>query len=403
MGLFIPPVSTAMLRLGGDAMNLTNAWIELPAGFYVLTASGDLGVYDAQRNLHIDASLSDAFREHNRSFLRSYLSGSQSDEFRLAILYETLKTREWGRLTLSLEDGVVRDLYSTGGRAGALTVFQQKNREKSAYRGMELLLESRHESAPEIPVYCPVLFDAHASLAKRVSALGREPDKAERDIQVLDVLNLIAGIPSARRGSPEILALVDKLRQGIIRKDQRRDIAWEIQHAKHSSPLPSSADAYAQIARDKRMQRALTLPNVDGRRLHESEYVEPIERWLKIPHQPVGSERLRSFAQFRELDDARIDELSARSFLYTAPGGTRLLERGLQDSWNLYLLEGTLMLTPADGTTLKVVGGSDKATYPIALLKPRKYQVDTLTPVSFLWVHDLLLEVVTSVTTAPPT
>lgn len=382
-------------------MNLTEAWTELPAGFYVLTASGDLGVYDAQRNLHIDAALSQAFREHNRAFLRSYLSGSQSEEFRVAILFETLQARAWGRLTLNLEDVVVRDLYSTGGRAGALTVFQQKNREKSAYRGMELLLESRRETAPEIPVYCPVLFDAHATLSKRVSALGREPDEPERNISVLDVLNLIANIPSARRATPEILALVDKLRQGIVRKEQRRDIAWEIQHAKQSNSLPPSADAYAQIARDKRTQRALTLPNVDERRLHENEHVEPVERWLKIPHQPVGEERLRSFAQFRGLDDVRVAELSARSLLYTAPGGTRLLERGLQDSWNLYLLEGTLMLTPADGATLKVVGGSDKAAYPIALLKPRKYQVDTLTPVSFLWVHDLLLEAVTSEATPP--
>lgn len=383
-------------------MNLTDAWTELPAGFYVLTGSGELGAYDAQRKLHIDGALSQAFREHNRAFLRSYLGASQSDELRVAILYETLQPREWGRLTLSLEDVVVRDLYSTGGRAGALTVFQQKNREKSAYRGMELLLESRRESAPEIPVYCPVLFDAHATLSKRVSALGREPSEPERDIPVLDVLNLIANIPSARRGTSEILALVDKLRQGIVRKEQRRDIAWEIQHAKQSSSLPPSADAYGQIARDKRMQRALTLPNVDERRLHENEHVEPVERWLKLPHQPVGSERLRWFAQFRGLDDVRAAELSARSLLYTAPGGTRLLERGLQDSWNLYLLEGTLMLTPADGATLKVVGGTDKAAYPIALLKPRKYQVDTLTPVSFLWVHDLLLEVVSSETTAPP-
>lgn len=383
-------------------MNLTDAWTELPAGFYVLTASGDLGVYDAQRNLHIDAALSQAFREHNRAFLRSYLSGSQSDEFRVAILFETLQAHAWGRLTLNLEDVVVRDLYSTGGRAAALTVFQQKNREKSAYRGMELLLESRRETAPEIPVYCPVLFDAHATLSKRVSALGREPDEPERNISVLDVLNLIANIPSARRATPEILALVDKLRQGIVRKEQRRDITWEIQHAKQTNSLPPNADAYAQIARDKRTQRALTLPNVDERRLHENEHVEPVERWLKIPHQPVGEERLRSFAQFRGLDDVRVAELSARSLLYTAPGGTRLLERGLQDSWNLYLLEGTLMLTPADGATLKVVGGSDKAAYPIALLKPRKYQVDTLTPVSFLWVHDLLLEAVTSETTPPP-
>jgi hypothetical protein len=138
----------------------------------------------------------------------------------------------------------------------------------------------------------------------------------------------------------------------------------------------------------------VTLPSVDARRLHESEYVEPIERWLKIPHQPVGMERLRAFAQFRGIDTARLAEFTARSLIYTAPAGIRLLDRGLRDAWNLYLLEGALMLTPEDGATLRVDGGTDKAAHPIAFLKPRKYTVETLTPVSFLWIHDLLLEAV---------
>lgn len=373
-------------------MNPTDVMTGLPAGFYILTGNGELGCYDAQRKLHIDAALSRAFSDHNRAFLRAYLGAAQPGEFRSAILFETLEPREWGRLTLSLEDFVVRDLYFSGGRPDALTGFQRKNREKSTYRGMELLLESRRESAPETPIYCPVLFDPHTTLAQRVSALGREPEAQERAIPVVDVLNLIATLPSARRATPEVLALLDKLRQGIIRKDQRRDRPWEVHNG--SRPVRAAVQAHADSP------RGLSLRSLDQRRLHENEHVETVERWLKIPQQPVAGERLHAFAQFRGFDDQQVAELSARSLIYAAPGGTRLLERGLNDSWNLYLLEGTLALTPADGAALKVVGGTDKAAHPITSLKPRKYQVDTVTPVTFLWVHDLLLKAIAEETAA---
>ncbi len=384
-------------------MQSTDVLAGLPAGFYTLTASGDLGTYDAQGQLHIDAPLSQAFADHNRTFLRSYLDGAQAGgDHRIAVLFESQQPRAWGQLTLSLEDAVVRDLYPASGHvAGGLTAFQQKSREMSVYRGMELLLDYRRKSVAEVPVYCPVLFNPHATLGQRVSALGREPGEPERDIPAIDVLNLAAIIPAARRAAPAILALVDKIRQGVIRKDQRRDSPLTVQHALlHAAPTVPGEDAYAQIERDKRLGRAVTLPIVDERRLHETEHVAPIERWLKIPHQPAGSERLRAFVQFKTLDEARLAEVTARSLIYTAPAGTRLLDRGLRDAWNLYLLEGALMLMPADGATLRVDGGTDKATYPIAFLKPRKYTVETLTPVSFLWVHDLLLEAVLS--EAPP-
>lgn len=377
-------------------MNLTGVLTEVPAGLYVLAANGQLGVYDAQQQLHVDEQLSRAFADHNNAFLRAHLQDPRAPDRRIAILFESPEPNAWGRLTLSLEDTVVRSLYPAGGRnTGALTAFQQKSRSLSVYRGMELLLESRQDRAPEAPIYCPVLYNPHCALSNRTSALGREPLEQERDVPVLDILNLIANIPVARRASPAVLALIRKLREGVIRKNQRRDSLWSIQHEKLKAGAPAGgAEAYADIARDKRLGRAVTLPTVDERRLHETDQIEPVERWLKIPHQPVDTQRLRAFVQFRELDDARLAEVASRSLIYTAPAGTHLLGRGLHDAWNLYLLEGSLMLMPADGATLRVDGGSDKAVYPVAFLKPRKYTVETLTPVSFLWVHDLLLEAV---------
>ncbi len=170
------------------------------------------------------------------------------------------------------------------------------------------------------------------------------------------------------------MALIDKLRRGLIRKDQRRDSTLS---------LGTSENALAN--------GAITLPKANVDRLHETEQVETIERWLKQPPQLADVKRLRFFAQFRGLDDAALAQLGTGGLIYTAPAGTRLLERGIRDAWNLYLLDGALRLTPADGTALRVDGGTDKAANPIASLKPRKYQVDTLSPTSFLWMHDRLL------------
>jgi hypothetical protein len=122
--------------------------------------------------------------------------------------------------------------------------------------------------------------------------------------------------------------------------------------------------------------------------------VDRIECWLRIPHTPVKPERLREFVQFREMDEPTLNELAARSLLYSAPGGAHLLDNDVSDAWNLYLLDGSIMLTAADGVTLRVDGGSHQARYPISFLKPRKYRVDALSPINFLWIHDMLLAAV---------
>ncbi len=141
-------------------MHVTTVLSELPTGLYVLTANGQLGIYDAQRQLHIDEVLSRAFAAHARAFLQAYVDSKQPGGHRVAILYNAYQPRAWGRLTFSLENSTVRALYPSSGRAATeLTAFQQKSREMSAYRGMEMLLDYRRESAAQVPVYCPVLFD----------------------------------------------------------------------------------------------------------------------------------------------------------------------------------------------------------------------------------------------------
>jgi hypothetical protein len=379
-------------------MQLTEILTDLPVGPYVLAANGELGVYDAQGCLCIDAALSQEFAEHIQGFLRDYLRDPQAEDRRLAILYNAPEPHPWGRLTFSLEDFLVRELYPAGGRAsGNLTAFQRKNRVKSLFRGMELMLDYRHDSAPTVPVYCPVLFNSHATLAARATALGRKPRVDERDVPVIDVLNLVATLPHARRTAPALQALMDSLRQALIRKEMRREPQFALLGSEERRITPAPAeDTFAELARDLRLQSDVNLSDVDARRLHETECIDSIERWLSIPHRPVNSGRLRRFVQFHSLDETSLAVLAVRSQLYAAPAGTRLLERGMRDAWNLYLLEGSVTLTPVDGAMLRVDAGVGTAASAIAFLKPRKYTVETLTPVSFLWMHDALIEAVLS-------
>jgi hypothetical protein len=78
-----------------------------------------------------------------------------------------------------------------------------------------------------------------------------------------------------------------------------------------------------------------------------------------------------------------------------------LLERGTNDSWNLYLIDGTVEMVAADGMPKTIDGGTPTASNPISCLKPRMYTVSALTRVAFLWIDDKLIDEVVKSTIEP--
>ncbi len=362
-----------------------------PAGLYVLNGKGELGFFGPDAKAQLDVELSHAFANHNKEFLKAYLLDPTAEKRRLAIIYRSAEAKAWGPVTFFLEDFVVRELYPVGGKVGgALTSFQQKNREKSVYRGMEVLLEAKSDIAPNCPVFCPILVDRGTRLSQYSDVLGHDPSEADKASPVIEVVNLVATIPIARRESEAVLKLRERLTRGIIHKDQRHERVYEVIAGRdHWMAQGSADDAFADLDRDQRLDRDLTLSAEDLAKLHESERLDKIERWLVNPLKPVDAGTLRRFAQFRELDESVLVGLAARTFMYAAPPGARLLDRGLSDAWNMFLLEGTVMLTPEDGVGALLEGNTEKASYPVSFLKPRKYDVDAQTSVSFVWIHDL--------------
>lgn len=367
-----------------------------PSGLYVLTPKGTLGFYNENKEFTLDNELSVAFAEHIAGFLKTHLTDPGGADSRIAIIYNSSEKKPWGHAMLFMEESVVRDLFPVTGVAGGviagkLTAFQERNRINSIYRGMEALLGYKTRS--NLAVYCPVLFDRHTKLDSYLPMLGREEREDDKHTPVLEVLNLVAGIPLSARNTPEIFELREKLHRGLVKSDLRADSGlavvehdtWRsettqtVQYSPASSSTPTAKSA-ASAAVGAYMK--------DFTKLHITDRHEDIERWLAKPPRTIDLVTLRNFSDFRTQNDQQLIQFAGQCQVYQAPAGTRLLERGTRDNWNLFLVSGTLVLEPQDGARLTIEGKTEKALNRVALLKPRQYTVFTQTPATFLWIHD---------------
>ncbi|MHB1515881.1 MAG: hypothetical protein ACYCVY_09275 [Acidiferrobacteraceae bacterium] len=364
--------------------------IRNPAGLGVLTPEGALGFFSADSVFVVDEEMTSALRAHNLAFLAAYSSSTDGARFRVGAVGKTSMKRDWGLVSLFLEESILRDLYPVSGPVNTgLTLFQRRNQEKSLYRGIELLLEYRNMEYPDASVYCPVLFDRGVTLGE-YPGLRECVTPVNAGSPALDVLNLVAEIPIDRRAAVVFSALKERIYSTVIHKELRRPGRLEVMQDRHR-PQPSGAvtDAvYADVKRRGTGEITLTSQGLD--QLYASHPVELLSEWAETTY-PLDASRLREFVQFRDVALTTLALIASKAVLYTAPPGAHLLERGKSDPWNLYLLEGSITLTPAEGATLVVEGHSVSARSPVAFLRPRKYSVTALTKVTFLLIHDEIL------------
>ncbi|MEX2164185.1 MAG: hypothetical protein WD823_08085 [Sulfuricaulis sp.] len=297
-----------------------------------------------------------------------------------------------------LEKHVVRRLYPLSGTTASsdLTTFQKKNREMSIYRGMELFLEYKDTSTPELPVYCPVLYDRITALNSYAAILDRTVTSDDRETAVVEVVNLLAAIPMAKRFSSDISNLRERIYRGIVKKNMRKGSGYtlidDIRRNAKTRKTDKIKDPYGDV--DKRADRQVTLDTLTTVKNRNSGHAvsSSIHKLIgdssdkrTVPAEPL---MLAKFSKFSRLDHNKLEKLAARSLLFTVPPGTKLLERGTTDTWNLYLLEGTLQLAAADGGIKYIEADTENAQSPVASLKPRMYTVSALTRASFIWIDD---------------
>jgi hypothetical protein len=225
---------------------------------------------------------------------------------------------------------------------------------------------------------------------------------------VVEILNMLAGIPMGKRYTPEIGILKEKIYQGIVKKGMRKSAEFtlieDIRRNAVAATDNAAADPYADV--DKRSERQVTLDSKAGdadvlHNANDNALIRNIGSTLVGRPEPAEPGTLKIFTRFRELDHARLEALAGKCMIYKVPPGTRLLERGTNDSWNLYLVDGTVELVAADGMPKTIEGGTPTASNPISCLKPRMYTVSALTRVAFLWIDDKLIDEVVKSTIEP--
>ncbi len=363
--------------------------LQAPAGLYVLTGNAALGVYDGAQHFSVDSKLSAAFADHNTAYLKSYLKSPDDGDCRIGIVYQSNEPRPWTGASFVMEERVVRTFYPMrGGHDAGFTAFQRRSQIQSLYRGMEVVL-GVGDAGTVTDIHCPVLFDRHTTLDHYLPLLRREERDTDKQTPVMEVLNLVSTLSTPARNQPAIVELRNRLRQALINSGLRESSQLSVLD-KVEWQTDDTDSAYADA--DKRHARSVLYSAVDLNTLHSDYYVEEVERWLPQPPSPVDPQVLHDFGHFKALHEERLNKLASKCFVYEAPAGTRLVQRGMNDEWNMYLLSGSVALYPEDGTVILVDGGTKKAGAPISFLKPRKYTVDTLTPISFLWIHDALIE-----------
>lgn len=373
------------------------------SGFYTLNAQGELAFHDEHGQLVVDSALTNVFRSHNQRFLQTYLKdpSTQGDAsaLRLAVICRLPMKTQWDSETLILETSVLRSLYSMKDSKPdtALTEFQKRSQKQSVFRGMELLLEFRKEGAPELPIFCPVLFDRGTSLGDYPSLPEWAGLQDASQVRVVEVLNLVATIPAPHRTNAGVLRLLRTIHDRVVRKDVRRPTGLTlvdktygtsgVRGTSYARGLNTGATALrvAEPAKPFPVSPIADIARLDRDVAHAE---CSVGRMVSRRVEPAA---LRTFPRFSNFLPDDLAMLAGASRLYAASAGTELLQRGATDNGTFYLIEGKIRLEAPDGKIQSIAGGTPAAQQPIANLKPRKYSVVAETSVTFLWIPDALL------------
>ena len=401
---------------------MTDLIKELPdiQGCYLLTPTGTLGSYQRDRRFQPDAELTQALAEPIGRFLQEIRSGQDTRLLRLGIIHADHTGKPWKTATLALADDVLRRLYPVSSvRDGRMTSFQLRHREHGVFRGMELLLDYRDPAIPDIPFFCPVLVYRGTTLDHYLPWPERPPRDTDRQTIAVEVIDLLAGLARSQRNVPAVAQMVAAERQALVRPELRQapslGVVGDVRThsdtapARHVVPPPVASPSVDPYSAEKDTQAIAELETryaANGFRdwdygawLETHSTPESLERFGKLllpagGYRHRSAEELRFFERFEGLDLAALQLIAVKHPVFKVPAGTRLLDIGTRDQWNLYLLSGDLELAAPDGSLYPLAGGSPSARQPVAFLKPRLFSVTTRSDVEFLWLYEPMIDAV---------
>lgn len=343
-------------------------------GFYVLGAERNLGRFGADGRFHPEPELTRELEKAIRSLAQRYHAGD-IDGLAVGLVTAGGKDRPWRCASLVLAESVLREVFKTGDEdERPLTDFQQRNRTRSLFQGMEMILSARDPVRPEYPRYCPVLYapDVSAEVLRRRYGV----DQVEAG-EVLEVLDLLASLPPEQRHARVFSRMALEVLRTRIAPEMR------------SSPelmVAAGANPGIEVLRPAGDQPPWL--DEDEDRNVEFREGDAVPYWL-----------LGRFSPFNQLNDLQRQFIARGLTISRRPAGTVFVERGSQDDVSVCLVQGTVTLEAFDGRTMRVIGGTKRAQIPISQLRPHAFTVRADTDVTVLLVSQSMVRKVTRIVT----
>lgn len=351
-------------------------------GFYVLTSDGVLGRYQPDGRFVAEPSLTEALRNETTA-LWGRCRGGDTESIAIGLVTRRTRDRPWHCASLAFSDMALREIYRTSDDPGSpLTAFQQRNRTKSVYRAMELILDTHKASRPEHPRFCPVLAAPECGRDVLSRRYGVDDLDAVNALEVLD----LAPLPGTdQRRQAALDRMVVELTRTTITPELRS--APDLRVVDDAGPAPRGAGTASWSVVEPARYRDPWEDEPDNR-LASFNDGDPVPYWL-----------LAWFSPFNELNDLQRQFVARGHTVTKRRAGARLLERGSRDDATLYLVDGTLDLEAFDGRRMSIVGGTRRAHLPVSQLRPHAYTVTAATDVSIIVVSQDMVREITRITT----
>jgi len=342
-------------------------------GFYVLRPDGVLGRFDSTGAWQPEPRLGKSLRKQIRVFLAQYRSGA-GQGLEIGLVADLGSARPWQCASLVFADAVVREIFRTGTDPRApLTAFQKRNKVKSVFQGMELVLDTQKASRPECPRFCPVLFAPEIGSEALGKRYGTDYVDARNSLELLD---LLAPFTPDEQRHPSLTSMVIEMRQARIAPELRRGTELSLVEdidAPAITGFDSSSDPWQDYAQPP-------WQDLPGQGQVSFDDGDPVPYWL-----------LAWFAPFNALTEKQRRTLARDLRVVKRPAGTLLIKRGSQKDDTLFLIDGMLELEAYDGRHATISAATRRARLPISQLRPHAYTITALTQVSLIRISQRII------------
>lgn len=108
---------------------------------------------------------------------------------------------------------------------------------------------------------------------------------------------------------------------------------------------------------------------------------------------PFNSEKLRYFVPLSEISSENFIELVKNITVETLPANKKLFNRGDQDNFTYYLLNGSLDIVDSDGNTTLLTSKSKQCRFPLEHNQPRQKTAITKSEIHYFKINNDLLDI----------